>query len=447
MNLESMKKKTVKTILQFSIPSIIAMVLTSLIAIVDGFFIGNYVGKEGIAAVNLGLPILYVYLATGLMIGVGGIAIAAMALGAQDIKKSNDVFNQTVVSGIVVSVLLSLFIYFLFKPIMGVINMDTQVANYFYKYYSIMIFAYPVMIVNCILGMFIRGEGKPQFFMMINILTVMCNIFMDYVFIRWFDFGIVGIASASLISLNIGLVCMVSFFFKKSDVYKFRSFKFSKFVLKNTVLNGSSEFIGEISLSISMFAYNWVILRVAGVTGVAAFTIVGYIAYLFSMVIIGFGQGASPLISFSYGAEEIELSKNIRKKTNLFVFLSGIFVMIVMYMSTDWYSGVFVSSESVGIMVCSGIRIFIISFLFSGINIITSFYFTSIGKAKESAIISLSRGLVVLLICIFTLPLMLGMTGVWLVAPVTEAFTIILSFILIRQNEKCLSEHVQCTCN
>jgi Na+-driven multidrug efflux pump len=109
--------------------------------------------------------------------------------------------------------------------------------------------------------------------------------------------------------------------------------------------------------------------------------------------------------------------------------------MIVMLIASDWYSGVFISSESVETLIHSGMCIFVWSFLFSGINTITSFYFTSIGKAKESALISSSRGLVVLLICIFTLPSLFGMTGVWLVAPVTEAFTIVLSFVLIRQNE------------
>lgn len=440
MNLESIRKKTVQMILQFSIPSIIAMVLTSLITIVDGFFIGNYVGQEGIAAVNLGLPILYVYLAIGIMFGVGGIAIAGIALGAQDIKKSNDVFNQTFISSIIVSVIISLIVCVFFRPLMGVIDMDAQVASCFYKYYTIMIIAYPIMIINSTLGMFIRGEGKPQFFMMINILTVISNIFLDYLFIRWFHFGTEGIASASLISLIIGLFCMIMFFLKKSNVYKFRKFEFSKSVLRDTVLNGSSEFIGQMSMSISMFAYNWMIMRTVGVPGVAAFTIVGYVAYLFGMVIIGFGQGASPLISFSYGAEEIELSKMIRKKTNLFVFLSGVVVMIVMLIASDWYSSVFVSNESVETLIHSGICIFIFSFLFSGINTITSFYFTSIGKAKESALISSSRGLVVLLICIFTLPSLFGMTGVWLVAPVTEAFTIVLSFILIRKNENCLPD-------
>jgi putative MATE family efflux protein len=433
MNLEAIRNKTVQMILQFSIPSIIAMVLTSLITIVDGYFIGNYIGKEGIAAVNLGLPILYVYLGVGIMISVGGIAIAGMEFGAGNIKKSNNVFNQTVMTTMLVSVVLSLLVLVLFKPIMDVINMDVRVATCFENYYYIMIIAYPMMIINATLGMFIRGEGKPQLFMLINILTVLSNILLDYLFIRWFGYGIKGIAIASLISLLIGFTSMVIFFLKRSTVYKFHRFKFEKDVLRSTILNGSSEFIGQMSMSLSMFAYNWVIMRTVGVSGVAAFTIVGYVAYIFGMVIIGFGQGASPLISFSYGAKEIELSKTIRKRTNLFVFCSGLAVMIILSIVSEWYSNVFISNESVTTLVRSGLSIFMFSFLFSGVNTITTFYFTSIGKAKESAIISSSRGLVVLLICIFTLPSLFGMTGVWLVAPVTEAFTILISFSLIRR--------------
>ena len=148
-------------ILQFSIPSIIAMVLSSLITIADGFFIGNYIGKEGLAAVNLGLPIVYVYLGVGIMFGVGGISIAGRALGAQDVEKSNAVFNQTYVSAVIVSVILSLLAGFCFRPIIAAVGMDAQVAAYFVSYYSIMIIAYPLMIINSTFGMFIRGEGKP----------------------------------------------------------------------------------------------------------------------------------------------------------------------------------------------------------------------------------------------------------------------------------------------
>jgi Na+-driven multidrug efflux pump len=299
-----------------------------------------------------------------------------------------------------------------------------------------MIIAYPVMIVNNTFGMFIRGEGKPQLFMLFNIITVISNILLDYLFIRWFRFGIEGIAVASLISLFLGFFCMVLFFLRKSDVYKFHKFKFSKTVLRDTVFNGSAEFIGQMSMSISMFAYNWVIMRIVGVSGVAAFTVVGYVAYLFGMVIVGFGQGASPLISFSYGAGEIELSKVLRRKTNLFVFLAGAIAIVILFIASGWYSNFFVKSESVKVLIQTGLKIYTLSFLFSGINTITTFYFSSIGKAKESALISTCRGLVVLLVCIFTLPSLLGMTGIWLVAPVTEALTIVLSFILIHQNEK-----------
>ncbi|MDD3139369.1 MAG: MATE family efflux transporter, partial [Lachnospiraceae bacterium] len=193
----------------------------------------------------------------------------------------------------------------------------------------------------------------------------------------------------------------------------------------------SSEFIGEMSMSISMYAYNWVIMNHIGVDGVAAFTVVGYTSYLFNMIIVGFGQGASPLFSFTYGAQEYELCRNIRKKTNLFVFLAGVVVMGLLFVASDWYSNLFVKNEVVSAMVHSGIYIFIFSFLFSGINTITSFYFTSIGRAMESAIISSARGFVILLLCIFTLPVLWGMTGVWLVSPVTELITILISIYFI----------------
>lgn len=163
MNLELIKNQRIKTIFQFSIPAIIAMVLTSLITVVDGFFIGNYVGTEGIAAINLGLPIIYLYLAVGLMISVGGVAIAGISLGEGDRKKCNHVFNQTLCTTTVVSWLLSIFVWVCFDSMLNILNADTQVAVYFKKYYIIMLFQLPIMVINASLGMFIRSEGNPQY--------------------------------------------------------------------------------------------------------------------------------------------------------------------------------------------------------------------------------------------------------------------------------------------
>lgn len=436
MNLESIKANKTGMILKFSVPSIIAMVLTSLITITDGFFTGNYIGEDAIAAINMGLPIVYLYLGLGLMLSVGGSVIAGMLLGAGEKEKANSIFNQTIQTTVILSFAVSIFFFLLFTPLMNLFHVNGKMAEFFRDYYSIMLLELPIMIINNSLGMFIRGEGNPRFFMKISIFNVLSNIILDYVFVAPLQMGITGIAVASLLSAVLCLLWILYYFFRKSVVYRFGRFSFDKGVFRRTVLNGSSEFIGEISMSITMFAYNYVILKSIGVDGVTAFTIVGYVAYIFSMILTGFGQGASPLISFAHGAKEKELECDIRKLTNRFVLIVGIIVILGMLLSSDWYSKTFVKSEIVQGMISHGIKIFVFSFLFSGINTISSFYFTSIGKAKESAVISSLRGLVVLLICIFILPKLFGMTGVWLVALITEAVTFLVSMYYIYRNDR-----------
>lgn len=435
MDLEKIRSNQFQTICQFSIPAIIAMVLTSMITIADGFFTGNYVGKEGIAAINLGLPIVYLYLGLGLMISVGGSALASMALGAGDKDNGNAIFNQTMLTTVLVSFAVSLVALLFFRPILNIWHVNGQLANYFRDYYSIMLLELPVLVINNAFGMFIRGEGNPRFFMNNCILNVLGNIILDYLFAGELHMGIKGIAIASLLSSCLCLVFILRYFLVRATIYKLQKFVFVKGVLKSTIYNGFSEFIGEISMSITMFGYNLVILKNIGVDGVTAFTIVGYIAYVFSMIVIGFGQGISPLVSFTYGAQEKELAKSIRRRTNTYVFGIGVAVILLMMFSSGWYSSIFIKSEIVQGMVKSGIPIFVLSFLFSGINTITSFYFTSIGRAKEAAVISALRGLIILLICIFTLPVILGMTGVWLVAPVTEVLTIPLCLYFLRKHD------------
>ena len=434
MDLERIRNNTAGMILQYSIPAIIAMVLTSLITVVDGYFISNYVGEQGIAAVNLGLPVIYLFLSVGLMVSVGGVAIAGMALGAGDMEACGQVFRQTIVTTVVAAVMTGLLVALFFEPVLDVLGAKGLVREYFRTYYGILLLELVVMVVNSSFGMFIRGEGDPQYYMKVNVVSVLTNIALDYIFAAVLRAGIAGIASASLISALVSLGLILYFFLKKAKVYRLGRFSFSLDVLRRTLFNGSSEFIGEMSTGIAMFAYNYVIMRRIGVSGVTAFTIVGYVSYVFSMIVIGFGQGASPLVSFSYGAGEHGLAGRLRRRTNGMVCAIGAAVFVVMGLLSEWYSGLFVKNDAIRGMVQSGMMIFMVSFFFSGINAVTSFYFTSIGKSLESAVISLSRGLVVLLACIFVLPAYLGMTGVWLAAPVTEFVTICISGMLVRRD-------------
>lgn len=448
MNLELISKSRRKVILSFAIPSIIAMVLTSMINLIDGFFIGNYVGTEGLAAVNLGLPIVYLYLAIGLLISVGGIAIAGRMLGAEQIEDSNQVFRQTILMCTIVSVALTIVMMVLLNPISNLFDTDQLTRGYFNDYYKIMLFELPLMVITTTFGMFIRGEGNPVFVMVSNIISVLLNAVLDYIFVKPLGLGVKGVALASVIAATVTLVVNIIYVLYSAKVFHFGKVHFDKKVLKDTIFNGSSEFIGEMSMCISMAAFNYVVLKYAGVDGVAAFTIVGYVSYVFSMITLGFGQGIVPLISFSYGANRHDLAVKVRNTTINMVVGVAIVVFIVMIFASGWYCGLFSDNNAVIDMVGPGLKLQMSSFAFAGINTIVSFYYTSIGKAKESAVISASRGLVVLLIAIFTLPMLLGITGVWLVSIVTEFITLLLSaYYMIKNREKIIeaeSEIKQC---
>ncbi len=423
MNVEEIRRNMAGKIFEFSFPAIISMALTAFITVADGFFMGNYVGKEGIAAVNLGLPVIYLYLGIGLMVSVGGVAMAGMALGSGDRAAGNQVFRQTVATTAAFSGLISIVFLFCFRPMLSFLGAEGQVAAYFQEYYQIMLLELPVMVVNSSLGMFIRGEGNPSFYMKVTVANAALNVILDAVLAGCLAMGAGGIALASLISALASFGWLGHYLGRKARIYRFGGFRFSREIFVRGMLNGSSEFIGEISTGIAMFAYNLVIMRKFGADGVTAFTIVGYVSYLFSMVIVGFGQGASPLISFCYGARERELAARIRRRTNGYVLAAGAAVFFAMAGLRDWYGGLFVPNENVRAMVGGGMVIFMVSFFFSGINSITSFYFTATGRAFPSAVISFSRGLVILLACIFLLPSLFGIAGVWLAAPVTEAVT------------------------
>ncbi len=431
MELDQIRENGARVLLRFSAPAIATMLLTALVTIADGFFIGNYVGKDGIAAVNLGLPIIYLYLGVGLMVSVGGMAIAQNAMGAGKREICNQVFMQTIVTAMVFSAVVSGVMVCCFEPILSVLRADGEVKAYFQGYYRIMLLQLPVMVLNSTFGMFIRGDGNPQYYMKVSMGNVLLNIFLDWLFVDRLGAGVAGIALASLLSTLICLGPVLYYFMKKARTYRFCAFRFSGKVCLRSVLNGSSEFIGEMSTGIAMFAYNFVIMRKIGADGVTAFTIVGYVAFAFNMVVTGFGQGACPLIGFCRGAGEKALAVGIRKRANRYVFWAGAIVFVIMAAASDWYGGAFVRNANIKEMVRSGIWIFMVSFFFMGINAITSFYFTAIQKAFASAVISFLRGLFLLLLCIFVLPMLFGMTGVWLAAPVTEGITLLVTLFFL----------------
>ncbi|MGN1165579.1 MAG: MATE family efflux transporter [Lachnospiraceae bacterium] len=435
MNIEIIKKNKLATILQFSIPSIISMLLSTLITITDGYFTGNYIGEEALAAINLGLPILYFYLGVGLCVGVGGSVICGRLLGAKETKKASEVFSQSIVTATTICVITSLVVCLLFTPILQVLKADGDLSIYFTQYYRVMLFNYPLMVIGTTLGMFIRIDGKPQVCMLVSIGSCIINAVLDYVLVAEFDMGVQGSAFASLVVQLISVVIQLIYFFGPSCCIRVTRYCFDSVVYKETLFNGSSEFIGEMASAVSMFAFNYVLMRYVGTEGVAAFTILGFAVYGFSMISIGFGQGLTVLVSICWGAKERKTAMELRIITNRILFLIGAMFAVFFIVLGRRYAGMFGCSSQVADMVSAGFHFFAATFLFMGYDVINSMYFTSCGDAKSSALISSLRGFILLLIFTFVFPAIWGMTGVWMATPATETLTAVVSAWLIRKQK------------
>ena len=440
MDIKQIKENKLKMILAFSIPSIIAMMLQTVITITDGYFTGNYVGENALAAINLGLPILYFYLGAGLCVGVGGSVICGRLLGAKEKQKASEVFSQTMVTAVGVCIIISFFAFVLFSPILNVLRAGADLAGCFTEYYRIMLFTYPLMVAGTILGMFIRVDGKPQVCMIVSIAGCILNMILDYIFVAVLSLGVQGSAIGSLIVQIVTVLILLGYFFSQKAGIRFHRFRFDKIINREMILNGSSEFIGEMASAISMFAFNYVLMKYVGAEGVAAFTIHGFVVYGYSMICIGFGQGIVPLISICWGARETETAFDIRKITNRILFVMGFLIAGIFFLTGRNYAGVFGCSSNVADMVASGFRIYAVTFLVMGYDVINSMYFTSCGDAKSSALISALRGIVLLLGFTLLLPAIFGMTGVWMAAPCTETLTAVVSVYLLRKQKNRLQE-------
>ena len=331
------------------------------------------------------------------------------------------------VTAVVIGVILSLAVFVLFTPILGFLRADGELSGYFTDYYRIMLFTYPLMVLGTILGMFIRVNGKPQLCMLVSIAGCILNVVLDYMFVARMELGVKGSAIGSLLVQLVTVLAQLMFCFLPDTIVRFRRFVFDGAIGKEMILNGSSEFIGEMASAISMFAFNYVLMKYVGADGVAAFTILGFVVYGYSMVCIGFGQGISPIVSICWGAKEKETATKIRSITNRILLAIGTLTALSFFVAGKRYAEIFGCSNSIADMVATGFRIYAITFLAMGYDVTGSMYFTSCGDAKSSAIISSLRGIVLLLAFILIFPAIFGMNGVWMASPCV----LLLAFILI----------------
>lgn len=429
MNIKLSDNFTYGRLIRFVIPSIIMMVITSVYSIVDGAFVSNFVGKNAFAAVNLIMPVVMAAGTIGFLIGTGGSAIVAKTLGLGKEDKANEYFSMLIKAVIIIGISISVIIYIFMPQITTLLGASDILYNDCILYGRILIAGNVFyMLQNCFQSFLVVAE-KPTFGLVISICAGVCNMILDFVLMYYFSLGIVGAGVATVISQVLGgMIPLIYFMRKNKSRLKLVKSHFEKRIFINTCTNGSSEMVSNLSMSIVSMFYNAQLMKFADENGIAAYGVIMYVGFIFSAVFIGYSIGSSPLVSYNYGSENHKELQNLFKKSIIVIMIISVVMLVSSELFCPIFSKIFVGYDKELLdFTVRGFRIYSVKYLFLGINIFSSAFFTALNNGKISAIISFLRAFVFQTIAVFLLPIILETDGIWTSAILSEVITIIVS--------------------
>ncbi|CAH2213086.1 MATE family efflux transporter [Tepidibacter aestuarii] len=428
------KKFTFKEFLKFVAPAVISMVFISLYTIIDGVFVSNLAGPDALASINIVLPIYNIIFGFSIMMGSGGSAIISKMLGEKNNTGANEALSLIVYSGIIIGIILAIVGMIFSTNIFKFLGATDILLPYCISYGNVIILSTPIFIVKAMFEFFVRADGDFNFSLFLSIIGGVVNIVFDYVFIKIFNLGILGAGLATGLGVLVSSIYGFWYFFSPKSKLDFCITKFDFKLLKDSMYNGSSEMVSELSTGITTFLFNILALKYAGESGVAALSIILYIHFLLVSTYLGFSSGIAPLISFNYGAKNSDKLKETFKYSKRFILISSLIIFTTSLVFAPFLVNVFVSSNNnIYNLTLIGLRIFSFSFLFVGLNIFTSAFFTAFSNGKISSITSFSRTFVFVLLGAYIFPPLFEINGLWLIVPFAELVTIFLSIVFIKK--------------
>lgn len=427
-------------LIRFVIPSVVMMIFTSIYGVVDGLFVSNFVGKTPFAAINLVYPLIMILGGFGFMLGTGGTAIVAKTFGLGEKDRAREYFTFIIISTAVTGAILAAIGISLARPVSILLGAEGEMLECAVTYSRIVLLALPFfMLQNSFQNFFVTAE-KPKLGLAVTVAAGVTNMVLDALFIAVFDWGLVGAAAATATSQFIGgIIPVIYFLSKNTSTLHFTKTRAYWRVLLQTCFNGSSELLSNISASVVTILYNYQLLRFAGENGLAAYGAIMYVAFVFVSIFIGFVIGASPIVSFHYGAGNTDELKSLRKKSIRMVLLAGAAMLAIAVLVSVPLCRLFVGyDEELYRMTLRGFIIYAFSYLFAGYNIFGSSFFTALNNGGVSAIISFLRTLVFQTSTVILLPIIfpVALDGVWFSIIVAEALSLIVTTVFLIAKRK-----------
>ena len=434
---------TYRRLLRFTLPSIAMMIFTSIYGVVDGFFVSNFAGKTPFAAVNLIMPALMILATVGFMLGTGGTAIVARTLGEGDKTRANEYFSLFVYLAFGLGVVFSLLGIAFARPLSALLGAEGELLENCVIYARIVLSALPFYILQLLFQSFFVTAEKPHLGLIVTISSGVTNMVLDCVLVMLLpqEYKLAGAAMATALSQLVGGMIPVIYFYRRNNsLLRLGRTRFYGKATLRAFTNGSSEFMSNISMSLVGMLYNLQLMKYSynGEDGIAAYGVMMYVSMIFSGAFIGYSVGTAPVVGYHYGAQNHAELKSLRQKSLRMTVLFGVCMVAAAELLATPLAKIFVGYDArLMEFTADGFRIFALSFLFMGIAIFGSGFFTALSDGLTSALISGLRTLVFQIAAVLLLPLILDVDGIWysIVAAELMAALLTLLFLVIKRKK------------
>lgn len=408
------------------------MIAISCYILADTFFVAQGLGTNGLASLNLAIPTYDFIHGTGLMLGMGGATRFSILKSQNNQKGADTIFTNTVYLGIFFSVIFMLGGLFFSGSLARLLGADQNTFEMTNTYLRVMMLFSPAFIFNDIILCFVRNDGNPRLSMIATVCGSLFNVVFDYIFIFPCNMGMLGAVLATGFSPVVGLTIMSPHWLGKKKGFHFRKLVPDADSIRTNISLGFPSLLSQISAAIVMIVFNMLILDLEGNTGVAAYGVIANISLVVLSFYTGIAQGIQPLVSHSYGRKKTDGIRQFLRYAMISMVILSAVMYLILFVFADPIASAFNSEHNAKLqeIAVTGLKLYFTSLVFAGFNIILSMYFTSVEKALPAQIISLLRGLILIIPIAFLFANLWDMTGVWMSFPATELVTAVVGAVL-----------------
>ncbi len=408
--------------LKYSSLNVLGMIALSCYILADTFFVSKALGADGLAALNLAIPVYSFINGSGLMIGMGGGIKYSIAKSQGAAQRADQTFTNSAVLTAVIAACFFLTGLLASGPLAFLLGADGTVYEMTRTYLQVILLFAPMFMTNNLLLCFIRNDGAPQLSMAAMITGSLSNVVLDYVFMFPFGMGIFGAVLATGMAPVISILVLSPYLFRRKNQFHLRKCRISGKLALGIFSSGLPSLITEVSSGIVMIVFNTIILGIAGNIGVAAYGVIANLSLVVMSIYTGISQGIQPLLSSGYGTGNRKKTQSVLRYALVSAVLISVVVYVCVFFGADPIAAVFNSEQNATLqsIAVTGLKIYFTACVFAGFNIILSVYFTSTENALPAHIISILRGFVVIIPMAFLLSAAAELTGVWAAFPATE---------------------------